>query len=612
MNPWRAPTFTLALSLLALAPARGQVNVLTVHNDNFRTGLNTNETILTPTTVSSNGFGKLFTRNVDGPIYAQPLYVSNLPIPGKGVHNTVFVATMHDSVYAFDADSASGSNVPPLWHRSFINPAAGVFAPITTDATDFPFQDCHTFGPGEIGIVGTPVIDVTNQTIYVVARTKEQLPPPNSQTYTQYHRLHALDITTGNERPNSPIIITGAVAGTGVGSSGGVIPFDQKKHIQRPGLLLVNGIVYISFCSYCDLDPYHGWIMGYNAQTLQQVAIYNVTPYGTRGGIWMGGAGLAADAEGSIYCITGNGTFDTTPGPQNFGDTFLKLIQTTNLVVADYFTPYDQATMDSLDEDLGSSGAMLLPDSAGSQAHPHLLVGCSKLGRMYLIDRDEMGHFNPLNNGQIVQEVVFYSLRPSSPHFFGAPAFFNNRIYVQGVGEFLKAFAISNGVINPAPVSQNSDIVSVRGATPSISANGTNSGIVWEMVVNPGLRAYNAENLSQKLYDSFVNTQAGMPDSIPSYVKFEIPTVANGKVYVSSGDSLTVFGLRSIIKSITRMPAGTVRIVFTAPVGIPTSVQVSPDLVNWTNLGPGTPTGNGIFSFEVSLEEGASRFFRVR
>src|SRR5438128_10856343 len=226
-----------------------QVNILTAHNDSARTGLNTNETILTPITVSSNGFGKIFTLPVDGHIFTQPLYVSGLPIPGKGTHDVVFVGTMHDSVYAFDAHVPG----PPLWKKSFINPAAGITPSLPTDATGPGQGDCTTFVI-EIGIIGTPVIDLDSSTLYVVARTKEPLPPPNQNTYVQYHRLHAIDIMTGAERPYSPVIIDGAVPGTGDESSGGIIRFNQRKSIQRPSLLLANGVIYVSFCSYCDLD----------------------------------------------------------------------------------------------------------------------------------------------------------------------------------------------------------------------------------------------------------------------------------------------------------------------------------------------------------------------
>src|SRR6266850_5041883 len=399
MRLLRSSSFVLLLIGFSCLPCRSlaQVNVLTAHNDNARTGLNPNETLLTPLTVSSNGFGKLGAFIADGHVFAQPLYVSNLPIPGKGNRNVLFVATMHDSVYAFDADITLRSNGIPLWKTSFINPAAGITSSLPSD--DFPGQDCQTFVV-EMGIIGTPAIDLVTRKLYVVARTKEPLPPPNSLTYTQYHRLHALDITTGLERTNSPVIVDGIVPGTGVGSSGGFVRFNQKKSIQRPSLLLDHGIVYVSFCSYCDLDPYHGWIMAYDALTLQQTGVFNTTPNATRGGIWMGGAGLAAAPDGSVYCVTGNGTFDTGANPTNFGDSFLKL-QGTNLALLDYFTPYNQATMDSADEDLGSSGALILPDSVGSPAHPHLLVGCSKLGRLYLMDRDNMGHFNSANDNQI-------------------------------------------------------------------------------------------------------------------------------------------------------------------------------------------------------------------
>ncbi len=608
----RAVGFLLFAALIGgPAAARAEVNVLTGHNDNGRTGVNTNETILTPTTVNSNGFGRLFTQPVDGPIYAQPLFVSNLPIPSKGTHNAVFVATMHDSVYAFDGDSNLGLNGPPLWKTSFNNTNAGVYVPITTDATDSPGQDCHTFGPGEIGIVGTPVIDLINQTLYVVARTKELLPPPSSGTYTQYHKLHALDLTTGAERPNSPVIVDGVVPGTGSGSVGGFQHFDQKKHIQRPALLLVNGIVYVSFCSYCDLDIYHGWIMGYDAATLQQVAAFNTTPNAQRGGIWMGGAGLAADANGAVYCVTGNGTFDLGANPQDFGDSFLRLVQTNgNLVAWDYFTPFDQGTMDTGDEDLGASGVILLPDSVGSALHPHLMTGSGKTGKMYLVDRDTLGHFNSGSDSQIVQETPFYTLQPGTPHFFGAPAYWNGRIYIQGVGEHLKAFAIANGSINTTPVSQNNDIVSVRGATPSISANGTNGGIAWELSITT-LRAYNATNLTQKLYDSAINVQEGWADQISSYVKFTVPTPANGKVYVPSGDSLVVFGLHTI--NLTRISPMVLRITYTAPSFNTFTVQTSQDLSHWTNLGPGTSAGNGTFYYDITIDPSvAAKFYRVQ
>ena len=280
---------TLGLALMQL---QAQVNVLTSHNDNARTGLNASETVLAPTNVNTSGFGQIFSQPVDGQVYAQPLYVSKLMIPNKGTHNVVFVATMHDSVYAFDADTNIGSNAPPLWHTSFINPAAGVTVPQAIDAAGGS-ADCGTFS-GDVGIIGTPVIDLTNGTLYVVVRTKEPSPPPTGPIM-QVQRLHALDITTGNEKPNSPVAVTATVSGTGDGGTS--VNFNAVRELQRSALLLAAGIVYVSWASYCDNPPYHGWMIGYDAATLQQVGVFNDTPNGNEGGIWMAGSGNAEAAD---------------------------------------------------------------------------------------------------------------------------------------------------------------------------------------------------------------------------------------------------------------------------------------------------------------------------
>lgn len=592
-------------------PCLAQVSVWTSHNDNARTGLNSSETILTTTNVNRNGFGKLFSQPVDGQIYAQPLYVPNIAIPGKGMHNVAFVGTMHNSVYAFDADSNAGSNAAPLWHVSFINPSARITPALTTDAVPPGSGDCGTF-TGEIGIVGTPVIDVSGGTLYVVARTKEPLPPPNSQILVQVQRLHALNITTGSEQTGSPVVISGSTPGTGDGTSGGMVSFNPARELQRSALLLSQGVVYVTFASYCDLDPYHGWILGYDARTLQPVSVWNNTPNGSRGGIWMGQGGPAAAADGTIYCITGNGTFDTSGSPQNFGDSFVKLSPGSNLTVSDYFTPYNQASLDQADLDLGSGGAVLLPDSVGNATHPHLVIGCGKEGKIYLVDRDNMGHFNPANDNQIVQGVVLGGT------MFGSPAFFNNRLYFQGNGLPLKAFAISNATINPVPISQSSDTLNFRGATPSVSANGTANGIVWELVPTStlgvsALRAYSADNLALKLYDSYLSWQTGAPDRI-TFVKFAVPTVANGKVYVGATNELAVFGLRSVIWSITRQASPSeVHIVFSGPDGRVNLLQVSNDLVTWTDLGLGAPTGSGTYTYSEPISPSVpTRFYRIK
>jgi hypothetical protein len=380
---------------------------------------------------------------------------------------------------------------------------------------------------------------------------------------------------------------------------------------------MAGGIIYIGFCSYCDLDYYHGWVMAYDEQTFQQVGVWNSTPNATRGGIWMGGSGLAAAPDGSIYCVTGNGTFDTGVNPADFGDSFARLAQQgTNLTLVDYFTPYNQSTMDSQDEDLGSSGALILPDSVGNTNHPHLLVGCSKLGRLYLIDRDNMGHFNAANDNQIVQAVNIFVNQSSPPHFFGSPAFFNNRLYLQCLGEYLKAYTFTNGMLNLSPMAQATETFGFRGATPSISANGTNNAVVWQLTpnayANPSFRAYDGETL-QKLYDSWLSSQAGLPDVI-SFVKFIAPTVANGKVYLGGLNTLEVFGLRSIIRSVTRNPAtGNVHIVYTGPIGIDMHVEQSGDLAHWTDLGLGISLGNGVFSFDDSGNAASTpRFYRFQ
>jgi hypothetical protein len=600
-------------SLLILAWAcctTAQINVLTGHNDNARTGLNPNEALLNTTNVNIYGFGKIFSRPVDGPIYAQPLYVSNLPIPDKGTHNVVFVATMHDSVYAFDADSNTGSNAPPLWQKSFINPAAGVSVPTATDVG--AGQDCSTF-VGEVGIVGTPAIDIASGTLYVVARTKENVGP----SVFQVHRLHALDIATGNERSNSPVVIDAVAPGTGADSSGGFIHFNQLREVQRSALLLSGGVIHIAWCSYCDNTPYHGWVTSYDAQSLQQVGVYNSTPNGNDGGFWMGGAGLAAAPDGSIFGVTGNGTFDTNSNPQNFGDSFVKLTQGTSLTLADYFTPFDQSTMEIQDNDLGAGGAIVLPDSVGSLAHPHLLVGGGKLGKLYLIDRDNMGHFNAGNDSQIVQSFNFFS-SGGVPHLFGLPAYFNNRLYVQGVGEFLKAYAFTNGQLNTLPISQSTESLSFRGATPSISANGTNSGIVWLLVpgasANPSLRAYDANNLSPRIYDSYFNFQAGLPEKI-TLVKFNVPTIANGKVFLGTLESLAVFGLRTYFWSATRGPApGTITLLFSGPVGSSLVLQTSSNLVQWADLATfnNVPAAKITYTDSITPPGASARFYRLR
>jgi len=503
----------------------------TYHNDNLRTGQNPNETTLAPSNVNQNQFGKLFSYPLDGIALASPLYVANVSIPGQGYHNVVYVATENDSVYAFDAD---GTTSTPLWHVSFLK----------TGVTTVPCADTGECGdiPTQIGITSTPVIDSGSGTIYIVAATKE-----GASTWVQ--RLHALDITTGAEKFGGPVVIQAKVPGTGSGTSGGNVSFDPLRENQRPGLLLISGVVYLAFGSHGDNSPWHGWVLGYNATTLQQTMQYNATPNGNGGGIWQGGGGLATDATGDIYFVTSNGDFDVNTGGIDYGDSVVKL--GPNGVVADYFTPHDQLNMSTNNLDLGAGGPVLLIDQT-TGSYPHLLITGGKSGTIYVINRDNLGKYNANNDNQIVQSLP--GVFPNGNYEvgnFSTPVFFNGYVYFGAVNDTLKAFQLTNGLLSAAPTSVSAQVYAIRGSSFAISANGTSSGILWALqnngvspdndVGNPGvLFAYDANNLSTELYDS---SQAGSRDTLDNAAKFSIPLVANGKVFIAGQTQLTVFGL---------------------------------------------------------------------
>jgi hypothetical protein len=505
-----------------------QVNVTTSRNDNARDGQNLNETTLTPDNVNVNSFGKLFSHPVDGYVYAQPLYVQNVTIPGLGTHNVVYVATEHDSVYAFDADDRKGLNASPLWHTSFIDPKNGIRTVSSNDVS------CGDLIP-EIGITSTPVIDTTAGTIFVVAKTKE---------HGRFHqRLHALDITTGAERTGSPVEIKARVKGSGDGSNNGYINFDPLHEAQRPGLLLQNGSVIIAWASHCDNSPYHGWVMSYDENSLQQIAVWNATPNGGLGGIWQSGTGLAADDNFNIFIATGNGTYDGKKGGDDFSDTVLRLGTPVghHIPLSDWFTPYDQEILAEEDADVGSGGVLLLPDQSGP--HQHLLVQVGKTGDIYLIDRDHMGHYNTKNNHQIVQD-----LESAIGGLWATPAWWNNNVYFGGSGDYLRQFTFDSqtGLLSTSAQYISPTYFGFPGPSPSLSANGDSNAIVWALQTdsysgggNSILHAYDATNVGNELYNTSQNDSRDDPGGA---VKFSVPTIANGKVYVGAVKRITVYG----------------------------------------------------------------------
>ena len=514
-----------ALLLLGATP------VTTSQYDNARTGATLTETVLTPRNVNAGAFGKIATLTVDGDVYAQPLVVPGLDLPGKGVRGVVFVATEHDSVYAFDA---SGTDAAPLWHVSFLDPRRGV--------TAIPFREvsCPFIRP-EVGITSTPVIDAAARTLYVLARTREQdagAPP----RYVQ--KLHALDLRTGAEKLGGPVVVRATIDGKGDGSQNGKLTFDPLRENPRASLLLANGTLYLSWASSCDVGPYHGWVMAYDARSLEQIAAFSTSPDADDAGVWQADTGPAADADGNVFVVTGNGAFDAAPrGGRDFGDSVLRLVRTgRELAVRDFFTPSDQARLNAEDGDLGSGGPLLLPDQPGP--HRRLLVLGGKGGTFYVIDRDAMGGFRPGSNAHAVQTIA------SPGSVFGAAAYWSGHLFVLWSGDVLKDFALRGGRLSASPVARAADRFTDPGATPTVSANGTRDGIVW-VIESRGfrapdrpavLRAYEAANVAHVLYAS---EQQPERDRAGTALRFTIPTVADGRVYVGTKGQLDVYGLLS-------------------------------------------------------------------
>jgi len=514
------------------------VSVLTQHNDNTRAGWNDNETALTTSNVNAQQFGKVFTVPVDGDVYAQPLVVGHAPI-GGGDHNVVYVATVNNTVYAFDGDNGT-----VYWRKNFTR--SGMRPPQATDMTGACGGNYNNFSSG-IGIVGTPVIDSTSGTMYFVARST------TGSVYVQY--LHAVNILSGNEVSGSPKAITASVSGNGDGNVNGTVTFDPQKENQRPGLTLLNGIVYVGFSSHCDWGPYHGWILGYDAATLQQQVVYNDTPNGYAGGIWQSGGGMAADASDNLYVVTGNGTVGDSGDATNLrnrGTSALKLTRSgSTLTVASYFTPQNYQFLNDYDLDYGTGGTFLIPNSVY-----YLTAG--KDGNLYLLNKDAMGGFQPASNQ--VQQVV--SLGSNSNMHCQAS------YYKGSLKEFIYVWS-ENDVLRAIPFDRGSNLLDgtgeidflgsggpsgQSGAVLSVSSNGTtdSTGIVWasypssgdaESFTVPGiLRAFDAKDVTRELWN---NQQNVSRDGAGNYAKFSPPTIANGHVYLPTfSNRVVVYGLR--------------------------------------------------------------------
>lgn len=562
----------LVLAFVALAACSGTrvraqtvsgVNVLTQHNDNGRSGANRSETVLNTATVNARTFGRLFSLPVDGFVYAQPLVVTGLSVAGE-IRNVVFVATEHNSVYAFDADSPRAA----YWQVNL-----GPSVPSVDIGRNY-----HDLVP-EVGITATPVIDLARGAIYVAAKIKEPAPPggrhggggtggAGDKKATYVYRLHALDLATGAAKPGSPITITASVPGRGAGRVNGLVSLDALKHLNRPGLLLVNDTVYLAFGSHADYPPYHGWVLGYNADTLRQSAVWCVTPNGDEGAVWQAGQGLLADEAGDVFVVTGNGSFDVHKGGASYGNSIVRLSTAGGrLTPADSFTPYNFSYLNSVDLDLGASGLLRIPGT-------NYLVTGGKDGKLIVADKNALGGFDPKTD-RCVQRVAV-----SAGHVHGTPVHYDSPrlgplIYVWPEKDFLKAFSFRNGTIRKNSVSKSRERapLGMPGGMLSVSCDGATdgTGIVWasrpyaenanpfnhppfapvgppdghsdgNKHTVPGLlQAFDANDLSRELWNSRQNAAR---DDVGMFAKFCCPTVANGKVYVGTfSNKVQVYGL---------------------------------------------------------------------
>jgi uncharacterized protein (TIGR03437 family) len=495
--------------LVALLPAAigldAQTNVVTYHNDSARTGQYLNEILLTPEGLKAGLFEKRYFFALDGAVYAQPLYLSRVKIAGKGFHNVLFVVTSHDSLYALDADDESSAK--PLWKVSFLDAASGV---TTVSGADV---GCSVIP--ELGITGTPVIDPNSGTIYLIAYTKE--------AGDQYiYRLHAIDVTSGAEQPGSPVVI----------QPSGFVPLSHK---QRTALLLLNGTVYSSWSGNCDLGTYHGWVMAHDATTLQLTGNFNDSAGVSGASFWNGGAGPAADAQGNIFVVSANGDFEGAVSLAQYDESVLRIVPAPALSAADQFTPFNKVLLDQEDLDLGSSGVLVLPDEAGSSAHPNVLFTSGKEGTMYLLDREALGGVQFGSDSGALASLPI----PGTHSTFGSAAYFDGFIYLAPSKSPMMAFPVGGASLGSMPSASTSNENGSPGATPSISANGSRNGIVWTITSDDGgqLLAYDANDLTS-LFDS----NAQLSNQLPGYTEFSVPTIADGKVFAPYEHGVAIYG----------------------------------------------------------------------
>ncbi len=511
---------------LTVGSSGAKAQVTTSQYDNLRTGATLSEKTLTPQNVNASQFGKLGAFQVDGAVYAQPLFLPGVEIPGKGKHDVLFVATEHDSVYAFDAYRPGDA---PLWQVSLLDKKLGE-EPVPARDVACPFLQ------PEIGVTSTPVIDMQSGTLYVLARSMVGHWFADNE---YFQRLHALAVTTGAEKFGGPKLIAASAPGRGSGAMNGQVRFDPLRENPRAALLLANSILYLTWGSSCDVDPYHGWVIAYDPQTLKAKAALNVTPDGGEGGIWASDTGPGTDADGNVYVPTGNGTFNAASGGRDYGDSVLKLaLEDSSLVVRDYFTPFNQAQLNDSDADLGSSGPTLLPDQPG--AHRHLLLQPGKGGTIYVIDRDQMGQF------QSAGDAVVQKIRVSGGGY-GAMAYWNGHVYFAISDDSLRDFAMENGQFKLR--SSSSLRFANPGATPSVSADGNKNAMVWAIATKTWngpdrpavLYAFDVNNLSEPIYTSEQNSKR---DRAGMATRFVIPLVVNGHVYFGARGEVEIYGLQ--------------------------------------------------------------------